>query len=98
MCVVVYKASSLRTCQFMREVPWPDSRVQIRQTSKQVVVQRCGLTSDRKTAPRPPSHHPNQSQYMWSLKMDTSGILLQERSTTCDAEHAREDEGALVGP
>ncbi len=71
------------------EVPWPDSRVQIRQTSKQVVVQRCGLTSDRKAAPRPLSHHPSQSQYMWSLKMDAPGIRLQERSTTCDSEHAR---------
>ena len=89
MCVVAYKASSRRARQLMSEVPWPDSRVQIRQTSKQVVVQRCGLTSDRKAAPRPPAHHPSQSQYMWSLKMDAPGIRLQERSTICDAEHAR---------
>ncbi len=34
-------------------VPWPDIRVQIRQTSKEVVVQRCGLTSDLKVSPRP---------------------------------------------
>ncbi len=86
---VTYKSSSRRARQFMSEVPWPDRRVQIRQTSKQVVVQSFGLTSDRKTVPRPPSHHPSQSQYMWSLKMDASGILLQERNTTCDAEHAR---------
>jgi len=89
MCVVAYKLGSRRARQFMGEVPRPDSRVQIRQTSKQVVVQRCGLTSDRQTAPRPPAHHPSQSQYMWSLKMDAPGIRLQERSTICDAEHAR---------
>jgi len=89
MCVIAYKASTRRARHFMREVPWPDSRVQIRQTSKQVVVQRCGLTSDRKPAPRPPAHHPSQSQYMWSLKKDAPGIRLQERSTICDAQHAR---------
>ena len=30
----------------MGGVPWPDSRLQIRQTSNQVLVQRCGLTSE----------------------------------------------------
>ncbi len=30
----------------MGGVPWPDSHVQTRQTSMQMVVQRCGLTSD----------------------------------------------------
>ncbi len=30
----------------MGRVPWPDIRVQIRETSKQVVVQRCGFTSE----------------------------------------------------
>jgi hypothetical protein len=37
----------------MSGFPWPTSRVQVRQTSKQVVVQRCGLTSDSNAAPRP---------------------------------------------
>ena len=49
----------------MGGVPWRDSRVQISQTSKQVVVQRCALTSDRKPAPGPPAQaHPCQSQYV----------------------------------
>jgi hypothetical protein len=39
----------------MGGVPWPQSRVQVRQTEKEVAVQRCGLTSDRKVAPRPPA-------------------------------------------
>ncbi len=40
------RASSRRARQFMGRVPWPDIRVQIRKTSKQVVVLRCGLTSE----------------------------------------------------
>ena len=32
----------------MGGVPCPDSRVQIKQTTKQVAVQRCGFTSDLK--------------------------------------------------
>ena len=90
VCVMAQKASSRRACQFMGGVPWPNSRVQIRQTSKQVVVQRCGLTSDRKAAPRPPAPaHPRQSKYMSTLKMDAPRIRLQERSRTCDAHSAR---------
>ena len=86
MCVITYKASSRRTRQFMGEVPWPDSRVQIRQTSKQVVVQRCGLTSDRsKTVCTSP---PRQGQYLW-IKHYASRIRLQERSRICDTEDAR---------
>ena len=55
---------------------------------KQEVVQRCGLTSDRKAAPRPPAPaHPRQSQYLWTLKMGAPRIRLQERRRTCDAEH-----------
>jgi hypothetical protein len=42
----------------MGGVPWPESRVQVRQTTKHAVVQRCGLTSDRKDAPRPPAPAP----------------------------------------
>ena len=74
----------------MGGVNGPNSRVHIWQTLKQVVVQRCGLTSDRKAAPRPPAPaHPRQSQYMWTLKMHAPGIRLQERSRTCDEQDAR---------
>jgi hypothetical protein len=70
----------------MGGVPWPDSRVQVSQTSKQVVVQRCGLTSDRKPAPRPPAPaHPCQSQYLWTSKMGAPRIRLQDRDRTHDA-------------
>ena len=44
--VIAERASSRRARQFMGRVPWPDIRVQIRETSKQVVVRRCGLTSE----------------------------------------------------
>jgi hypothetical protein len=71
---------------------------------KQEVVQRCGLTSDRKAAPRPPAPaHPRQSQYLWTLKMGAPRIRLQERRRTCDAEHGgafalqRAFFGALLG-
>jgi hypothetical protein len=37
--------------QFMVGVPCPDSSARIKQTSKQLFVQRCGFTSVRKTAP-----------------------------------------------
>jgi hypothetical protein len=52
--------------QFMGGVPCPNSRVHIWQTSKLVVVQRCGLTNDRKAAPRPsaPAHHPTKSVHV----------------------------------
>ncbi len=82
-----------RARQLMGGVNWPNSRVHIWQTSTQVVVQRCGLTSDRKTAPRPPAPaHPRQSQYMWTLKMGTPRIRNQEHSITCAAEDARFNE------
>jgi len=55
------------------------------QANVKCVVQRCGLTSDRKAATRPPAHDPSQSQYMWTFKMDAPRI----RSRTCDAEHSR---------
>ena len=45
-CVIAERARSRRARQFMGRVPWPDIRVQIREKSKQVVVQRCGLTSE----------------------------------------------------
>ena len=89
-CVIASKARSRRARQLMGGVNGPNSRVHICQTLKQVVVQRCGLTSDRKAAPRPPAPaHPRQSQYMWTLKMHAPGIHLQERGRTCAAQDAR---------
>jgi transposase len=61
--------------------------VQTRQTSKQVVVQRCDLTSDRKTAPRPPAPAHGQSQYMWTLKIHATRMRLQKHSRRCDTTH-----------
>ena len=86
VCVIAYKASSRRARQFMGGVPWPDSHVQTRQTSKQVVVQCCGLTSDRKAAPRPPAPAHGQSQYLWTLKMLAPRLLLEQHSITCAAQ------------
>jgi len=66
-------------------VNWPNSRVHIWQTSTQVVVQRCGLTSDRKAAPRPPAPaHPRQNQYMWTLK-----CMSPESASKSKAQHAQ---------
>jgi hypothetical protein len=45
--VIAQKASNRRARRFIGGVSWPESRVQVRQTTKQVVVQRFGLTSDR---------------------------------------------------
>jgi hypothetical protein len=73
----------------MGGVPWLDSHVQTRQTSKQVVVPRCGLTSDRKAAPRPPAPARRQSQFMWTLKMHVTIIRLQEHSRRYDAANDR---------
>jgi len=74
----------------MGGVNGPNSRVHIWQTLKQVVVQRCGLTSDRKAAPRPPAPaHPRQSQYKPTLNMGASRIRLKNRSTTCAAQDTR---------
>jgi len=74
-------------------------------TSKKVVVQRYGLTSDRKTAPSPPAPpHPRQSQYMWTLKMGKPTIRTQEHRITCAAEDTRFNEllyaflGTLIPP
>ena len=46
----------------MENVVYGGKIASTRQTSMQVVVQRCGLTSDRKAAPRPPvpAHHLHQ--------------------------------------
>jgi hypothetical protein len=33
--------------------------------------------------------HPQQNQYMWTLKMNAPGIRLQERSRPCTAQDAR---------
>ena len=68
----------------MGGIPWPDSHVQTKQTSKQVIVQRCGLNRDRKAAlvhaPRPPAPAHRRSQYMWTLKMHVTRIRLQATS------------------
>jgi hypothetical protein len=60
------KEGSRRALQFIGGVSRPDSCVQVRQTTKQVVVQRFGLTSDRKTAPRPPSPPPKSTKLHFS--------------------------------
>jgi hypothetical protein len=92
-CVIASKASCHRVCQLMDGVNWQNRRVYIWQTSTQVVVQRCGLTSDRKTAPRPPAPaHPRQSQYMWTSKMDTPRTRLQQCSTTSVVEDVQFNE------
>ncbi len=71
----------------MGGVNGPNNRVHIWQTSHQVVVQRYGLTSDRKVTPRPPTPaHLRQNQYMCTLKINACGIHLQERNTTCDTQ------------
>ena len=46
VCVLI-KGGYRRARRFIGGVSWPESRVQVRQTTKQVVVQRFGLTSDR---------------------------------------------------
>ena len=68
-------------------VPGLDSHVQTRQTSKQVVVPRCGLTSDRKAAPRPLAPAHRQSQFMGTLKMHVTRIHLEENNRRCDTAH-----------
>ena len=78
------------------EVVWwvgfQSNRVQIRQTSKLVVVQRCGLTNDRQTAPRPPAPDQTlQSQYLWTLKMGVYRISLQDWSRTWDTQDSESD-------
>ena len=91
--VLLLKASSCRARQFMGGVPWTDISVQIRPTSKQVVVQRCGLTSDRKSAPRPPAPaHPRQNQYMWTLK-----CMQPESTCKSAAEHAQHKTPDFLG-
>ncbi len=55
VCVFADKASSCRARQVMLGFFSPDSRVQVTQSTKQVVVQSCGLTSNRKAARNPPA-------------------------------------------
>ncbi len=45
------KTSNRRACQIVGGVYRPESRVQVRPTTKQVVVHRFGLTTDHKAAP-----------------------------------------------
>ena len=87
VCVIAETANSRRARQFIGGVRWRDSHVQTRQTSKEVVVPRGGLTSDRKAAPRPPAPAHRQSQFMWTLKMHVTRIRLQEHSRRCDTAH-----------
>jgi hypothetical protein len=63
-------------------VNWSNIRVHIWQTSTQVVVQRCGLTSDRKACTSPP---PTKSVHV-DFNMYESGIRLQEYITTCTTQ------------
>jgi hypothetical protein len=83
VCVVCYCLKGEQSPS--ASVPGLDSHVQTRQTSKQVAVPRCGLTSDRKAAPRPPAPARRQSQFMWTLKMHVTRIRLQEHSRRYDA-------------
>ena len=48
-------------------------------------LQRCGLTNDLKTVPRPPTPVHGQSQYMWVLKIHVTRIRLQKHNRRCDA-------------
>ncbi len=60
------KASSRRTRHIVGGVSRPESRVQVRQTTQQVHVQRFGLTTDDKTAPSTRLwQSPPQSQQMF---------------------------------
>jgi len=59
------KASSRRARQIVGGVSRPESRVQVRQTTQQVHVQRFGLTTDDKAAPSSRLRQsPPQSQQM----------------------------------
>jgi hypothetical protein len=47
-------------------------------------------THHHMAAPRPPATvHPRQNQYMWTLKMHTPGIHLQERGKTSATQDVR---------
>ena len=59
VCVIAQKASRRRARRFIGGVFWAETCVQVRQTTKQAVVQRFGLTSDRKAAQRPPAQVPS---------------------------------------
>ena len=85
VCVVCYCLKGEQSPS--ASVPGLDSHVKTRQTSKQVVVPRCGLTRDRKAVPTPPALARRQSQFMWTLKMHVTRIRLQEHSRRCDAAH-----------
>ena len=59
------KTINRRTCQIVGGVSRPESHVQVRPTTKQVVVQRFGLTTDHKAAPSSRLRQsPLQSQQM----------------------------------
>ena len=59
------KVSSRRTSQIVGGVSRPERRVQVRQTTKPVVVQRFGLTTDDKATPSSRLRQsPPQSQQM----------------------------------
>jgi hypothetical protein len=64
VCVIAQKASNSRARRFIGWLSWPESRVQVRQRTKQGVVQRFGLTSEHgrsKAACTCPLHQSQQS-------------------------------------
>jgi len=90
-CVIAEKASSRRARQFIGGVSWPESSVQVRQTTQQVqvVVQRFGLTSDRKTAPRPPV--PDPSPKVNKAAFFTRGAVLFRAHNQAPSSSAHQD-------
>ncbi len=82
-----YIKNTVKSCSRNSNLLYFYSHVQTRQTSKQVVVQSCGFTNDRKTAPRPPAPAHGQSQYMWTLKIHVTRMRLQKHSRRCDTTH-----------
>jgi hypothetical protein len=90
--VISEKASSRRARQFIGGVSWPESSVQVRQTTQQVVVQRFGLTSDRKAAPRPPV--PAASPKVNKAAFFTRGALRLRAQNQAPSSSAHQDASA----
>jgi hypothetical protein len=78
---LLLKASSCRARQFLSGVPWAEISVQIRQPSKELVVQRGAQQRPQDRSKTAAPAHPRQSQYLWTLK-----ILLEQHSITCAAQ------------
>ena len=64
--VLLLKASSCRARQFMSGVPWAEISVQIRKTSKELVVQRGAHQRSQGRSKTASPAHPRQSQYLWT--------------------------------